>query len=145
MCEEDAKKCGQYKFKCIDPMTFEICEEPDSDGNTDPPMVRQCPLETRCNEDDPAYCTPIDNESDCQPKNRRNLQKHSEDMEIMGVFQDGALYKIHEENVLGFTDDEDKEMESSTIKDDDLNENCDEVYTETPVISCEMPGFYPGN
>lgn len=144
---EDVQKCGQYGFKCTDPMTFEICSEPDSDGNLDPPVVRQCPLETRCNEDDPSYCSATENSDDCPNKIRRNLKKHKEDMEVLGFFNDGALYRVHEEDVLDFSDDDEENEEESVTEQPEIpddSENCEEVYTEPPAMNCDMYGFFPG-
>lgn len=66
-----SEHCGQYGFRCVDVESFQICTYPDLDGITDAPeVVHKCLDHNVCDEDNPAYCTPLDkteNESKEKP------------------------------------------------------------------------------
>lgn len=58
---ENSEHCGQYGFRCVDSESFQICSYPDLDGLTEAPeIVRKCFDHNICDEDNPAYCTPLD-------------------------------------------------------------------------------------
>lgn len=139
---ENVPKCGQFGFRCTDSSTFEICSEPDSDGNTDPPIMRQCPLETRCNEDESTYCSPIE----VEPQRIGRSLKRKEHIKVEKQFKDGAECNLREEIEFGvFNDDydEDNGQGTSTEPSDILDYN-EVLYTEPPPMNCEREGFYPG-
>jgi hypothetical protein len=139
---EEERKCGQYGFHCVDSQTFEICGIPNEDGNgsTD---TRQCPLETRCNEDDPTYCSPTEGDHNCNRK-LRSSKKHRKDVEVLDVNNDGGHYSVDEEfklDLLGGLEDDEPELGIPT---EETTKKGDETFTEEPVIQCDMYGFYPG-
>jgi len=58
-----SEHCGQYGFRCVDVESFQICTYPDLDGVTDAPeVVHKCMDHNLCDEDNPAYCTPVNKE-----------------------------------------------------------------------------------
>lgn len=149
-----AEKCGQYNFRCINSMAFEICEPGEEDDITDPPITRQCPMETHCNEDDPSYCSPIEDSADCSSKKLRSVKKHKKNVSVlkMDEYGENLGWSTDEEDVLdisGLSDD-------LKLEDDDANDpqettteepskKCEETYMEEPAMNCEMYGFYPDN
>lgn len=61
--EEDYHACGQYGFRCIDLKTFEICPGPpleDDYAVKEEPVEHVCGDGLICDEDNPAYCTPME-------------------------------------------------------------------------------------
>lgn len=58
---ENKEHCGQYGFRCVDRDSYQICTYADLDGVTDAPeIVRMCLDNNVCDEDNIAYCTPLD-------------------------------------------------------------------------------------
>lgn len=62
--EEEYKTCGQYGFRCVDLKTFVICPGPNLDDDypikVEEPQEHICGDGLICDEDNPAYCSPVD-------------------------------------------------------------------------------------
>lgn len=61
--DDDYKGCGQYGFRCIDPKTYEICPGPPLDDDyptKEEPIEHVCGDGLNCDEDNPAYCSPME-------------------------------------------------------------------------------------
>lgn len=151
---EENQPCGQYGFRCVDTKSFQICTYPDLDGQTEPPeMIRKCLDSNVCDEDNPAYCTPLDrieNEitvkpsGTCQKKvfgrspsgNAFRKANGLRSGEING-YSEVKLRNIDESNPFGF-DNED--IETTTIS----SESDDYPIFNNQKFECESFGYFPG-
>lgn len=132
---EVKKLCGQYGFRCVDETSFEICNEPDLDGNLDPNEVHFCAKETMCDEDNPVYCSPNDENylkvESCRDRIIRELLNRKRFDEHDGI------------------NNEDNEPDLTTIiattEEDEFIKCENEKYTEAPTFQCEIQGFFAGN
>lgn len=68
--------CGQYGFRCINEIFFQICTYPDLDGQTEQPeVIHECQDKNVCDEDNPAYCSPPNTIADFLPTNKNSRRK----------------------------------------------------------------------
>ena len=135
-----AKHCGQYGFRCVEFTTFEICNEPDLDGNVEPDEVHHCPSETICDEDNPSYCSPeLENyhrNETCNSKAHRSLNIHQ-------LVQNRGKLDINN-GIDNDSNEPDPTTTVPTLEDDPWNNCEDEKYTEAPAFQCESNGFFTG-
>ncbi|CAD7089849.1 unnamed protein product [Hermetia illucens] len=131
--------CGQYGFRCFDSKTFQICainEDPE-DANQE---VHECREGLICDEDNPAYCTPID----------PMFTTHK--IACPGRIARESQYVMYDEF------DEGSKMNGRNNRDNDNNCGCvDEIVATTsttteipttgpyvqPEFDCEGYGFFP--
>lgn len=86
--EEAFQPCGQYGFRCLDKKRFQICPGPPLDDGyleKEEPEEHTCGEGLVCDEDNPAYCTPLDNSlttmkvKDCGPLSKLNEDEYFND------------------------------------------------------------------
>lgn len=77
---DSAEPCGQYGFRCIDEKYFQVCTYPDGDGQTEQSeIIHECQDRNICDEDNPAYCSPLNTLADYLP-NHKNVVKRKKSM-----------------------------------------------------------------
>lgn len=152
----DSEHCGQYGFRCVDSESFQICTYPDLDGLTEAPeIVRKCFDHNVCDEDNPAYCTPLDRPENvitiqpngkCQKKvfNKRNsagnyLRKAN--VPMMGNaygFRNLNIRKSDDANPFGFDNEVELQTEAPTTESEDYPS------FRIQKFECESFGYFPG-
>lgn len=153
---EDSEHCGQYGFRCVDSESFQICTYPDLDGQTEAPeIIRKCFDHNVCDEDNPAYCTPLDrieNEitvrpnGKCQKKDFGKRRSSGNYLRKANVPMTGSSYglrdlklrKRDDANPFGFNNEDEIETEATTTESDDYPS------FEAQKFECESFGYFPG-
>lgn len=150
---EGSDRCGQYGFRCVDPESFQICTYPDLDGQTEAPeIVRKCLDHNLCDEDNPAYCTPLDRtESAAKPNGKcqkKGFSKRSspkfQKSHVPPKSNSNALRDLNQRNSgdanpFGFNNEDEPEMETTTAADSD-----DYPSFKYQKFECESFGYFPG-
>lgn len=148
------ENCGQYGFRCVDTESFQICALTDLDGLTDgPEIVRKCLDHNVCDEDNPAYCTPLDriengksekSNGQCQKKvfSKRSgsgkfLRKVPLKSNFNG-FKDLNLRNSDDVDPFGFNNEVETETTTITDVDDDY------PMSKYQKFECESFGYFPG-
>ena len=129
----DEAPCGPYGFRCIDETSFQVCAYPDFDGQIDEPeTVHECHEDYSCDEDNPAYCTPVDiitiiNITTEKPfAFRRQLKK------FMPALENKKLFARNDEQ-----QNEDINNEKEAAQSENLEYNLNE-------FNCERYGYFEG-
>lgn len=124
--------CGEYGFRCIDSKTFQICALIDMDGNIDDPDdFHECANGTNCDEDNPAYCTPIQYEF-LSNENHNFNEDEREPREIN-----------YDEDVITEMIETTTSIVTTTITSEDDDESCTDSSVDQPNFDCESLGFFP--
>lgn len=146
-------QCGQYGFRCVDSESFQICSYVDLDGQTEAPeIVRKCLDHNICDEDNPAYCTPLErigNEITSAPVEKKVLNKrsrggtfsqklHSPINNGIDEHKDLNLRRSDDDNPFGFNNDD---IETTTVTSAD---NDDYPVFKNQQFECETFGYFPG-
>lgn len=148
---QNEEQCGQYGFRCVDVESFQICTYPDLDGLTDAPeAIHKCFDHNVCDENNPAYCTPVERpeyvieskektNQKCQKKFSRNINA-LEDINKweQGLKDDKFNNNLNIRDTFDFNNEEDETEPTTTTESED-----DYTFTYQK-FECENFGYFPG-
>lgn len=163
-----ATHCGEYGFRCVNQREYEICDQSLSlseqeSNNTDTHLIitRSCLEDMRCDEENPAYCSPpetdatrCDSSKDKRYVDFRSNSKRNDD-DYKTEDDPTEIYHEHDDINLNFMDVEDG------INEWEFETQISSSTTETPEAfcksfdmdiarmfsnphDCERIGYFPG-
>lgn len=154
---ENNDRCGQYGFRCVDSESYQICGLTDLDGMTDAPeIIRKCLDHNVCDEDNIAYCTPLDrmeNIVTAKPNGKKNgFSKRSHSANFLrntdlplsksnfNGLRDLSLRNSDSADPFGFNNEDDIDIETTTTATD----SDDYPTFKYQKFECESFGYFAG-